>query len=74
MKGQGKIHVPEAILEAAGNLLEVTHAACSSSLATLSLHTPVVGADLCRGVSARCASCGYSRKQIVYILFSHKSS
>lgn len=47
-----KERIPETILEAAGNLLKVAHAACTCCLATLSLHAPVVRTDLRRGISA----------------------
>jgi hypothetical protein len=42
----------ETVLEAAGDVLEVSHAASSDGLSTLGLLAPVVLSGLSRGVSA----------------------
>lgn len=46
-------YVPEAVLEVAGDVLEMAHTACTGGLATLRLLAPVVRADLGGGVAAR---------------------
>jgi len=38
----GRCVLPEAVLEATGDLLEVTHATCAGRLAALRLQAPVV--------------------------------
>ena len=51
-------NIPEAVLVATRNILEVTHATRAGGLAAFCLQAPVVGTDLGGGVAAGRASWG----------------
>lgn len=60
-----KVHMPEAVLEASRDLLEVTHASGTSGLSALGLLAPLVRPQLCARIAALRALCSNCRDEVM---------